>query len=559
MLKSSTAFLAAAMCLSLSYSTANDCSTAIGISPALVASSGSQSGTFASVSWSGASQCAGAGSAPDVWYSFEAPASVVFVNAEGSGNLDLAVEIFDACGGTGLACENSSGAGAAEALSVSGLTTGATYYISLYNVNTDVLTSDDFTLVVGYIPSVELRSQDCDQFDFTSNDIIRATSPGPSSLTIIGYEWRFEELEAPNNVYELVSPNGTNPNYRLLWFSDIAYGRTYDVSVRVLVAEDGQAGDYGPSCTIGLQSDVLTTQLQAQFANQFYSFCGTVAATPVGAATQYRWEFFDLSTTVSVLGNNNSRLLRLYEVPGLQLSQAYIVTAFATVAGVESPVGQLRFITMNNFVPNTGLNQSLYPCGGTYPANGVVQANEICRASAYTWRFTNTSQVQPALFYTRSDGNRSINLSWIPGLIPGDSYDVDVRASQGGFMGDYSTVCNITIGEPVTSLLATNDNFLNDGGEPVIADVVTDNEPTFDVNLSGNTEGSSTLQVHVSNDFGGLVQLELYDLSGKLVVKRQDSVEGYADINWSLSSLPSGMYLLRAFNGSEVVTQKLVR
>lgn len=558
MLRSSNLLLASASLFILSSVMANDCSTSISIAPSVVASSGTQSGTLASATWSGESQCAGSGSAPDVWYSFVAPASVVFINAEGSGNLDLAVEVFAACGGTGLTCGNAAGPGAAEALSLSGLTTGATYYVALYNVNADVLTSEDFTLVVGYIPSVELRSQDCDQFNYTTNDIIRATSPGPSSLTITGYEWRFEELEAPNNVYELVSPNGTNPNYRLQWFPQIAYGRTYDVSVRVLVAEGGDAGDFGPSCTIGLQSNVLSTQLQAQFANQFYNYCATVAATPVGAATQYRWEFFDLSNTISVLGSNNSRLLRLHQVPGLQLGQVYIVTAFATVAGVESPVGTLRFITMNNSVPNTGLNQALYPCGDIYPANGVLQANEICRASSYTWRFTNTSQTQAALLYTRTDGNRAINLNWLPDLIPGDSYNVDVRASQGNLVGDYSTICNITVGEPVTSLLATND-FDGNAKGPVHGEFLTEEGAVFEVNLSGNTEGASSLQVHVSNDLGGLVQLEIYDLSGKLVIKRQDTVEGYADINWPLASLPSGMYLLRAFNGSEVVTQKLVR
>ncbi len=558
MLRSSSFLLASASLFILNSVIANDCSTSISIAPSVVASSGTTSGTLASATWSGEGQCAGSGSAPDVWYSFVAPASVVFINAEGSGNLDLVVEVFGACGGMELTCSNDAGPGASESLSLSGLTTGATYYIGLYNVNSDVLTSEDFSLIVGNIPAVELRSQDCDQLDYTTNDIIRATSPGPSALTITGYEWRFEELEAPNNVYELVSPNGTNPNYRLQWFSQIAYGRTYDVSVRVLVAEGGNAGDYGPSCTIGLQSNVLSTQLQAQFANQFYNFCGTIGATPVGAATQYRWEFFDLNNTISVLGNNNSRLLRLHQVPGLQLGQVYIVTAFATVAGDESPVGALRFITMNNFVPNTGLNQSLYPCGGTYPANLVLQANEICRASAYTWRFTNTSQVQPALLYTRSDGNRAINLNWIPDLIPGDSYNVDVRASQGNLMGDYSTICNITIGEPVTSLLTTND-FDSNGKGPTHGEFLTDEVAAFEVSLSGNTEGSSSLQVHVSNELGGLVQLELYDLSGKLVDKRQDTVEGYADVNWALSNLPAGMYLLRAFNGYEVLTQKLVR
>lgn len=540
---------------------ASECETSTPLTSGILLENVVQTGSIAGETWSGTSQCSGPGERADVWFSFEAVATTSFLRVRGNGDFDAAFEVFDACGGTVLGCRNATGPGGIETLKLSNLTVGETYYFAVWHAGDPDPDNETFTAVVGHIPFVELRSQDCDQLEFTTNSIIRSLAPQPNSYTVIGYEWRFEELEAPFEVYERISPNGTNPNYGLKWFDAIEYGRSYDVSVRVLISEGNvTAGDYGNVCTIGLQDDVLSTQLQAQFANQFFNFCDVVAADPVGAATQYRWEFNDLSTTVEAFGDGNNRLFRLRSVPGLQLAQTYIVTAFATVAGVESPQGTARFITMNNFVPNTGLRQDLYPCGGTYPINSFVQATEICVAQSYTWRFNNTSQSQPTIFYTRSDGSRFIRLDWITDLIPGDNYDVDVRASQGGLMGDYSVVCNITVGAasgiaPATGL--DDDAVLN----PLGISELSPNEDSFafDAVLSGNEGSADGLQVHITNERGGLVRIELFDLSGKMVDSRQETVEGYTDVRWNTSSLSRGMYLMRLSNGTDVVTKKLIR
>lgn len=543
-------------CFTLSTVMANDCSTANSLNSVVLASSGAQVGDLTSSGYSGATQCAGPGDNPDLWYSFTAEASTTFIQVAPNGDLNPVIEVFDACGGNQLICRNSTGPGANETARLVNLVPGETYYFSVYHAGVVAPTSNSFNVVVAHIPYVELRSQDCDQFNYNTNQIIRSTSPVANSFTLTGYQWLFEELEAPFNTYEIVSLNGTNPNYRLQWFDPVQYGRTYNVSVRILVAEGNSAGDYGNVCTIGFQPNVLSTQLEQQYANQFFNFCDVVGANPVGAATQYRWAFNDLTTITSVFGDDNSRLLRLQKVPGLLLGQVYIVSAFATVGGVESPQGLQRFITMNNFVPNTGLRQDLYPCGQTYPINTQVQAVEVCSAQSYTWRFNNTSQSQPTIFYTRSDGSRFIRLDWLTELITGDSYNVDVRATQGNLLGDYSTICNITIG-PSTAGVAP---FTVQADEEMMTtlDASFEGPEPLGVNLSGNDGDASGLFVHISHEHTGQVQLELYDMSGKLVAHRMETVAGNADVAWRPSGLPKGLYLLRVNNGVEVVTKKVV-
>lgn len=531
----------------------DDCASALELTSVALVQNGLQSGTVDGATWSGVSQCEGPGQSPDRWYRFTAAASTTFIRVQPSADFDPVVEVFDACSGNQIACRNASGPGGNEVLRLTDLTPGENYFVSVFHAGAAAPADGSFNIVAAHIPEAELRPQDCDQFNYTTNSIIRALGPPSNSFTVTGYEWRFTELEAPFETYQVISPNGTNPNYRLLWLSPLQYGRSYDVSVRLRVAEGNSTGDFGPVCTIGLQPTVLTTQLQSQYANQFFNFCDVVGADAVGLASQYRWTFNDLNTVTEVFGDNNSRLLRLQKVPGLQLGQVYVVSAFATVNGDESPQGTQRFITMNNFVPNTGLRQELYPCGQTYPFNSFVQAEEVCTAEAYTWRFTNTSQSQPAIFYTRSDGSRFLRLDWLPDLIIGDSYNVDVRAAQGGLLGDYSVICNITIGASTAGLT----QMLPDNGSAQGGAVLPAEEVAFDFTLSGNDGSGTQLRLHVVNERNGPVNFELYDLSGKLVQSRREAVQGYGDIRWSTGNLPKGVYLLKATDGTDTVTRKV--
>ena len=553
--------LASALFLTFS-SMANDCLTANLISSEEDFADSEVAGSFVGAGFSGDAQCAGPGGSDDVWYSFVAVATGHGIQATGSGDLNLAIEVYDACGGSLLSCGNSTGASETENAVLTGLTVGNTYVYRVYHVGAAAV-STDFTTAVAHIPFVELVSSNCGTLDYNTNDVIRATNPSNTS-NFTNYQFRFIEQEAPFNTYDITSPNGTNPNFLLEWFPQIEYGRTYEVSVRVRAIVPTY-GDFGNSCIIGLQNNVLTTTLENQYSNGFFDFCDIIGATKVALSTQYRWTFLDFISNppvqTEVIGLSDSRLLNLYRVPDLKLGTTYIVSVFATVAGEESNVGGLRFINMNNAVPNTGLNSNIYPCGQTYPISSFLQATEICRAESYTWRFTNTSTVQAPLFYTRDDGSRFVDLDFVTGLIEGDSYDVEVLAAQGGLIGDYSTICNITIGPSDNPNLLMSESTIsfdpsnNDGIESAGLALM---EPNWEIDLSAvsNTSGLYNLTLS-SEDYGQTALVEVYDLNGRKIDIVSPTLSVGATEQLNLSNLPQGIYVLRVFNGSHQETRKI--
>ncbi len=410
------------------------------------------------------------------------------------------------------------------------------------------------------VPTMELLPQYCGVMNYTTNDLIKSTQvPYGQTQNVAYYQFRFVELEAPFNTYEVVSPNGTNPNFRLEWFEDIEYGRTYDVSVRIALNPGAELGTYGPSCTIGLVANVLPTQLEEQYGNGFFDFCDIVGADPVGAADKYRWTFNDLFATIEAYGDSYYRLLRLSDVEGLGLGKTYIVSVFAEVNGQEGPVGQPRFLFTNNFVPNTGLRTDVYPCGETYPLNFQVQAFEVCNATSYTWRFVNTSQAQEELIYTRFGGSRFIRLEWVDGLIPGDSYDLDVKVNQGGLSGDYSSVCNITIDGPTTGGIPPDDeDDLNIGNdyETVPSETIIGEGVQLDVVKTSLENGTVTFEL--SSNLSDRMTVELFDMNGRLVgIDNVNSLTEPAIHEWHIPGLVEGIYVLRAYGNQGVKSTKI--
>ena len=284
----STTFL-----LSATVSIANDCSTAFSITSEEDIFDSQVSGSFVGAGFSGDIQCTGLGGQDDVWYSFTAVATDHFVRARGPVGIDIAIEVYDACGGTLLICRNNNGLNASENAILSGLTPGETYFVRLYHGGLTPPTTTDYLVGVAHVPFVELAPISCGATDLTTNDLIRATTPS-NNFNFTNYQFRFVELEAPFNTYIVTSPNGTNPNFLLLWFPQLEYGRSYEVSVRVRAILPTY-GDFGNTCTITMQSDVLSPELENQYVNGFFDFCNTIGATKVALATEYRWTFLSLT------------------------------------------------------------------------------------------------------------------------------------------------------------------------------------------------------------------------------------------------------------------------
>jgi hypothetical protein len=239
-------------------------------------------------------------------------------------------------------------------------------------------------------------------------------------------------------------------------------------------------------------------------------------------------------------------------VEGLNLGSPYAVAIRAYTQGILAPQGPLRLIAMNNFVPDTELDENITDCGSTYPLNTVVSAVNICAAEYYTFRFTNiTDANQEDLFYTRDDGLRSINLTWVMGLNPGDTYSVQVLGASGGLVGEYGNACEITIAgdDDLDGLIEFN------GGN--VADV-----SDVEIELYPNPTTGAEVMLNLSNlsQEQQEVMVEIYDLYGKKVHAEILGNNG-SQLNAviSLPELASGIYNVNVVvNEVRVGAKKLV-
>lgn len=85
----------------------------------------------------------------DVWYKFVATGtahSIIIANSTGSGTADIVTQVFDSCGGTSLACQDSPN----SPISLTGLTVGNTYFFRIYSYA--LTTTTTFTVCVGTPP-----------------------------------------------------------------------------------------------------------------------------------------------------------------------------------------------------------------------------------------------------------------------------------------------------------------------------------------------------------------------------------------------------------------------
>lgn len=507
------------------------------------------------VPFSGAAQCEGPGNNPDLYFKFTAVGTVTYFRVEGGAGFDPAVEVFEGCGQAQLACTNDAAVGQRELFWVTDLTPGEEYVYRVYHAGTGAPATTAFQTAVAHIPTVQLRPQDCGATGLVSTSIIRSTTPNPNFLTS-GFIWEFTELEAPFTVYEVNSPNGGNPQFRMFWFADYEYGRSYSVRIKAVMYQGPNEGDYGPACTISL-SDPVGSALQPAYDNGFFQLCDIVKATPVSGTTNYRWTLDDGSNILEYNSNSSNYFLPLQNVAGLQLGTSYAVNVYVTNGGVETTTSIERTINMAAAVSNTSLNPAFIACGSTVSLTQWTQAYPVCAASSFTFRFENVSQpLLPVI--EKVMPTRAIAFSTVLGLVPGDTYSVTVKAQAGGLVGDYSTACEITFeasaGKPMATTTPGQDAQLP------VRDLVDDADLTVYPNPV-STNSDIVVVISDMKETQQNISVEIYDMNGKLMQSERFgnngmTFNGKVKLNQKIST---GVYILKTVvNGEIQGNQKLI-
>jgi hypothetical protein len=88
----------------------------------------------------------------DVWYKFVPATSNPYISVTGSASFDPVVFVLDGCGGSVLACSDTSAGAGTETFGTIGLTIGSTYYIRVYDYGAALPATTTFDICVYTAP-----------------------------------------------------------------------------------------------------------------------------------------------------------------------------------------------------------------------------------------------------------------------------------------------------------------------------------------------------------------------------------------------------------------------
>ncbi len=333
------------------------------------------------------------------------------------------------------------------------------------------------------VPTTKLRTADCGKQNLALNAAIICDAVSGAT----NYDFEFTNL---SNSAVGVKTTTSNSVGLSSVSPAIQFGTQYNVRVRAKVG--GVYGNYGPVCLIGIVCNpsicgVPLTQLRTADCGKlnFSPLTGQVVADAVAAASQYEFEFRNITTNaIYATKLQTSNVLVLSAVtPTLQWNTQYNVKVRAYIAGIAGTYGNncvIGFIPDPSVVgvPNTQLTTA--NCGKTNLAlTGSIACVAVTGAGSYEWEFKN--QANTIVVATKTTTSASLNLSTVAGLNWNTQYNVRVRAYIGTVAGNYSVSCLIGIipdpainGVPSTKIRTADCGKINFGlGGFAVADVVS--------------------------------------------------------------------------------------
>ncbi len=216
------------------------------------------------------------------WFTFTATHTHHFLQGlrSGNSNVDMAIEVYESCDAALIVCQDTPGNNEVLILPT---TIGQTYLVRMYHNGAVAPNSSAYSAALARVPGTQLRQADCGLMNLTNASIIRSDWPA-NTFMLTNWEFRFQEQEAPFNTYNIISPNGANPQFRISWFPQAEPGRTYKVWTRPRMYQGPTWGDFGDYCIIGMAGpSALQFNPLGTSANQH----GSMQLFPNPAHSQY--------------------------------------------------------------------------------------------------------------------------------------------------------------------------------------------------------------------------------------------------------------------------------
>ncbi|NHM07664.1 T9SS type A sorting domain-containing protein [Flavobacterium sp. CYK-4] len=313
-----------------------------------------------------------------------------------------------------------------------------------------------------------------------------------------------------------------------------AYGTTY--TVEVSVKHGGYYRAYGSPCSV-------TTPLVPNSTSIASPSCGsvltdinnTIFATQVPSASGYRFRVSNGSTIVGTVDTSVSRF-SLASIAGIQFGTTYTVEVLLAFGGVYRPDTEYGPACSISTPATPGTSRVIQPtCGGTISTFWTtIFAQQVSGAQGYKFVVTNGAQTREY-----ATANPRFALANLPGgAAANTAYTIRVDVLYNSSYVQGTQLCTLTT-TPGAS--RQTDSAIS------IYDVDAYPNPSADTfKLNVNTSSENTISVKV------------YDMLGREVESRQDSVEAITNLEIG-SRYPSGVYNIIVTQGENVKTLRVIK
>lgn len=364
------------------------------------------------------------------------------------------------------------------------------------------------------------------------------------------YQYEFSGGDFPTPIIYTRTNSLTSMN--LSWVPQINYGQTYNVRVRAKIMNIW--GIFANTCTISMAAVSPVPQLtMASCGATGLSLNSYIYTRPITNTQDYEYTFVNASlnfTTTRLRGGSQTDM-NLRWVPGLRYGYTYDVTVRSKVNGVWGAYGPMCQITTQAF-PVIQLTPT--SCSATnLVKTDRIYCISLAGATNYEYRFTPVPSGTPITRLSNTSTNYLV-LSWVTGLLPSTTYDVEVRGYAGGEWGTFGNVCQISTSasyNAITPLAQSSAaRMTNETGDSAAAVLMYPN-PVSDQTLN--------LQIAGYNSSDNIAVIDVFDLSGRLTTSEQVTLSpGNTLVNLNVESLESGIYLVNITIGEQRIIQQLV-
>ncbi len=356
------------------------------------------------------------------------------------------------------------------------------------------------------------------------NSLIQISSaPGATSV-----KYTFTPNDGGSAVMKTVSPFSSSLNLGTV--SGLQYNKTYSVTVQPFQGSIG-----------GCISTASQVNVAAPVA-WVYNGCGKsynnlnamILSSVCPGATSIEWVFTPANggTPITKTISPFSYSLNLSTVTGLQYGTSYSVKVRASAGSLVGPYSSPCQI--NIVAPAI---QVYYGCGKSFSnLNATIQSTICPGATSIDWMFTPIGGGIP-IIKTVSPFSSYLNLSSVVGLQYGISYSVQVRASAGISVGNYSnSSCIISIGSSGAKFAGADTEYSESPDKNVTA--FSNEEINNDVIALYPNPSNGSFSVELKE----FAQVSVFNVVGENVYQAEHN-SGIAQLD--LTQFGNGIYFVR--------------